>query len=114
MPIEGHPPVYPRRRGSEAAGRGGIPGGRRGHSTRPGVNVTYAVRHGRPADEILAATREGNADLIAMATHGRTGLSRVLFGSVAEAVLRNASVPVFLIRQPQPGPPGTCESIASG
>jgi nucleotide-binding universal stress UspA family protein len=71
-----------------------------------GVNVTYAVRHGRPADEILAAAREENADLIAMATLGRTGLGRVLFGSVAEAVLRHATVPVFLIRQPQTVPGG--------
>ena len=69
-----------------------------------GVNVTYAVRRGRPADEILAAAREDNADLIAMATHGRTGLGRVLFGSVAEAVLRHATVPVFLSRQPEPMP----------
>jgi nucleotide-binding universal stress UspA family protein len=65
-----------------------------------GVEVTWEVRRGRPDEEILAATREGAADLIAMATHGRTGLGRLLFGSVAEAVLRHASVPVFLIRQP--------------
>jgi hypothetical protein len=38
--------------------------------------------------------------MIAMATHGRTGVSRLLFGSVAEAVLRHATVPVFMIRQP--------------
>jgi len=65
-----------------------------------GVDTTWAVRHGRPADEILAATSESGADLIAMATHGRTGLGRLLFGSVAEAVLRRAPVPVFIIRQP--------------
>jgi nucleotide-binding universal stress UspA family protein len=66
-----------------------------------GVDTSWAIRHGRPADEILAAATESGADLIAMATHGRTGLGRLLFGSVAEAVLRRASVPVFLIRQPQ-------------
>jgi nucleotide-binding universal stress UspA family protein len=66
-----------------------------------GVDTSWAIRHGRPADEILAAATESSADLIAMATHGRTGLGRLLFGSVAEAVLRRASVPVFLIRQPQ-------------
>jgi nucleotide-binding universal stress UspA family protein len=65
-----------------------------------GVDTSWAIRHGRPADEILAAAQEGGADLIAMATHGRTGLGRLLFGSVAEAVLRHASVPVFMIREP--------------
>jgi nucleotide-binding universal stress UspA family protein len=65
-----------------------------------GVDTSWAVRRGRPADEILAAAKESGADLIAMATHGRTGLGRLLFGSVAEAVLRHAPVPVFMIRQP--------------
>ena len=66
-----------------------------------GVETAWEVRRGRPAEEILAAARERGADLIAMATHGRTGLGRLLFGSVAEAVLRHASVPVFMIRQPE-------------
>ena len=65
-----------------------------------GVDTSWAIRRGRPADEILSAAKEGGADLIAMATHGRTGLGRLLFGSVAEAVLRHAPVPVFMIRQP--------------
>jgi len=64
-----------------------------------GVEASWAIRQGRPADEILAAARESGADLIAMATHGRTGGGRLLFGSVAEAVLRHASVPLFMIRQ---------------
>ena len=65
-----------------------------------GVETAWAVRRGRPADEILAAAVESGADMIAMATHGRTGVGRLLFGSVAEAVLRQATVPVFMIRQP--------------
>jgi nucleotide-binding universal stress UspA family protein len=65
-----------------------------------GIDVSWQVRRGRPTEEILAAAREGHVDLIAMATHGRTGLGRLLFGSVAEGVLRHAPVPVFLIRQP--------------
>jgi nucleotide-binding universal stress UspA family protein len=65
-----------------------------------GVDVSSQVRRGQPADEILAAAREGQADMIAMATHGRTGLGRLLFGSVAESVLRQSPVPVFMIRQP--------------
>jgi nucleotide-binding universal stress UspA family protein len=65
-----------------------------------GVDTAWTVRRGRPADEILAAAEESGVDMIAMATHGRTGVGRLLFGSVAEAVLRRAPVPVFLMRQP--------------
>jgi nucleotide-binding universal stress UspA family protein len=65
-----------------------------------GVDTSWATRRGRPADEILAAAQESGADIIAMATHGRTGVGRLLFGSVAEAVLRRAPVPVFMIREP--------------
>jgi nucleotide-binding universal stress UspA family protein len=63
-----------------------------------GVRVHVQVRSGDPVLEILAAAREAGADLIAMTTHGRTGLGRLLFGSVAGAVLRRAGVPVFLMR----------------
>jgi nucleotide-binding universal stress UspA family protein len=79
-----------------------------------GVDTAWAIRRGRPADEILAAAQEGGADLIAMATHGRTGLGRLLFGSVAEAVLRRATVPVFMIRSPntvQAAPAAREESV---
>lgn len=61
-----------------------------------GLVVTTAVPHGVPAQEIVAATRPG--DLVVMATHGRGGLSRWFLGSVAEEVVRHASVPVMLIR----------------
>ncbi len=64
-----------------------------------GVRVTTAVRRGEPVTEILAGAREVDADLIAMTTHGRSGLRRLLFGSVAAAVLSQAEVPVFLMRQ---------------
>jgi nucleotide-binding universal stress UspA family protein len=64
-----------------------------------GIRADIEVRHGDPAGEIVAAADAGGADLIAMTTHGRSGLGRVLFGSVAEAVLRSAKIPVFLLRQ---------------
>jgi nucleotide-binding universal stress UspA family protein len=63
-----------------------------------GVDADWEVRHGRPATTILAAAKSFRADLIAMSTHGRGGLGRLLFGSVAEQVLRHADVPVFLMR----------------
>jgi nucleotide-binding universal stress UspA family protein len=55
-----------------------------------------AVRRGEAATEIVEAAADEHADLIAMTTHGRSGLSRLLFGSVAEAVLRQAETPIFL------------------
>jgi len=63
-----------------------------------GVRVETLVRGGEAAGEILAGARAAGADLIAMTTHGRTGLGRLLFGSIAEAVLRRADIPVFLMR----------------
>jgi nucleotide-binding universal stress UspA family protein len=64
-----------------------------------GVRVKALVRVGQAVSEIIAAANEAQADLIAMSTHGRGGLGRLLFGSVAEAVLRRAEIPVFLMRQ---------------
>ena len=64
-----------------------------------GVRVTIQVRSGEAVTEILAGAREVEADLIAMTTHGRGGLGRLLFGSIAEAVLRQAEIPVFMMRQ---------------
>jgi nucleotide-binding universal stress UspA family protein len=63
-----------------------------------GVKVESRVRRGHPAEEIVTAARETDADLIAMSTHGRGGLGRLVFGSVAQAVLRHADMPVFLMR----------------
>jgi nucleotide-binding universal stress UspA family protein len=64
-----------------------------------GVDVSCEVRRGMAASSILAAAKTVGADVIAMSTHGRSGLGRLLFGSVAEQVLRHADVPVFLMRQ---------------
>ena len=64
-----------------------------------GVRVTIQVRLGDAVGEILAGARECGADMIAMTTHGRGGLGRLVFGSIAEAVLRQAEIPVFLMRQ---------------
>jgi nucleotide-binding universal stress UspA family protein len=57
-----------------------------------------ALAEGDPAMEILARARELDVDLIAMATHGRTGLLRTLFGSVTQSVLQRSDRPVLLIR----------------
>jgi nucleotide-binding universal stress UspA family protein len=64
--------------------------------TGDGLTVDTEVRQGRVAREIVAAAQEG--DVIVMASHGRGGFSRWLLGSVAEDVVRHASVPVLLVR----------------
>jgi nucleotide-binding universal stress UspA family protein len=64
-----------------------------------GVRARTKVRCGEAVAEILAGARAAKADLIIMTTHGRTGFGRFLFGSVAEAVLRQANLPVFLMHQ---------------
>jgi universal stress protein A len=61
--------------------------------------ATTLIREGTPRQEILRAAADLGADLIVMGTHGRTGLAHLLFGSVAEHVVRHAPVPVFTIRQ---------------
>jgi nucleotide-binding universal stress UspA family protein len=63
-----------------------------------GVGVETEVAFGWPAERIGAAAAEGHADLIAMSTHARGGLDRLIVGSVADQVLRRAEVPVLLVR----------------
>jgi universal stress protein A len=66
----------------------------------PPRSLSVRVEAGEPSDTILHIAKDGGADLIVMGTHGRTGLSRLLIGSVAEAVLRRSVCPVLTIRVP--------------
>ena len=61
-----------------------------------GFNVTVEARTGKPIDEIVKVAAE-SFDLIVMATHGRTGLSKFVLGSVTEGVLRRSPCPVLVI-----------------
>ncbi len=61
-------------------------------------SVEHACLTGAPADAIVDFATANDVDLIVMGTHGRRGLSRILIGSVAEAVMRQASCPVITIR----------------
>ncbi|MFN8470853.1 MAG: universal stress protein [Anaerolineae bacterium] len=63
-----------------------------------GIRANTAVRDGPPAREILAACAETDAGLVVMATHGRTGMKRVIMGSVAMDVLRQGKLPVIVVR----------------
>jgi nucleotide-binding universal stress UspA family protein len=63
-----------------------------------GVNTRGEVIWGRAADGIMDYARTKQADLIIISTHGRSGLGRLAFGSVAEKVIRTASLPVLVVR----------------
>jgi nucleotide-binding universal stress UspA family protein len=63
-----------------------------------GLAATSVVREGDPAAEIVAEAGAADADLVIMATHGRSGLARALLGSVADGVLTHSPVPVVLLR----------------
>lgn len=63
----------------------------------PAVSYDIAIRVDPPLDGILAEARATEADLIVMGTHGRTGFRRLIIGSVTEAVMRHAKVPVIAV-----------------
>jgi nucleotide-binding universal stress UspA family protein len=67
-----------------------------------GVHAEAKVLTGNAADKIAEYARETNADLLVLCTHGRTGLSHVLMGSTAEAIVRQAPCPVLTLKQPMP------------
>lgn len=83
----------------------------RGIAPPPGspVPVERLLEQGDPAAAILQIARERQCDLIVLGTHGRTGLPRLLMGSVAEKVLREATCPVLVVKPPLPaeGSPST-------
>lgn len=61
-----------------------------------GFEVTTAVEFGKPLAEIQRYINERQVDLVAMATHGRKGLDRILHGSVAEQILHHVDIPLLL------------------
>ena len=61
------------------------------------IPIRTEVISGTPPEMIVEAAQAAGVDLVVMSTHGRSGLSRLIYGSVAEAVLRGARVPVLLI-----------------
>ncbi|NTW50972.1 MAG: universal stress protein [Chlorobiaceae bacterium] len=66
---------------------------------KQGLHADMKIVTGVPPDAIIKHAHEWFADLIIMGSHGRTGLMRILMGSVAEAVFRSAAVPVLLVKQ---------------
>lgn len=72
--------------------------------TVPTVECEHQSLLGTPDAEIVAYAADHGIDLIVMASHGRSGLPRLLMGSVAEGVLRKARCPVLIVKQPQAKP----------
>jgi nucleotide-binding universal stress UspA family protein len=62
------------------------------------VRVRVVVEYGHPADKILAQVRAQNADMLVMRTHGRSGIERLVLGSVAQRVITRCQVPMVLVR----------------
>lgn len=60
----------------------------------------HLLLQGDPAAEVVRAAEDENAEMIVLGTHGRTGLARLLMGSVAEQVVRHAPCPVLIVRDP--------------
>jgi nucleotide-binding universal stress UspA family protein len=66
--------------------------------TEKGFETTTRVAHGPVVEEIIRQAERSQASLIAMASHGRTGLSQVFYGSIAAGVLNRVDRPLLLIR----------------
>ena len=62
-----------------------------------GIAYEFITKSGREDEEIIGFAQKEKVDLIVIGTHGRTGIERVFFGSVAEKVLRHSPFPVFII-----------------
>ena len=68
------------------------------------LQLRYSVKQGAPAVEILGAASEMKVDAVVMGTHGRKGFDRLLVGSVAEKVLRDAPCTVIIVKPKVDGP----------
>jgi nucleotide-binding universal stress UspA family protein len=71
------------------------------HPADPRINVRHVLLEGDPAAEIVRYAEESAVDLIVMGTHGRSGLERLLMGSVAEKVMRDAPCSVLVVKLPR-------------
>ena len=65
-----------------------------------GIRTSSRIITGKPAECLVDYVHKRNFELIIMATHGRSGISRWIFGSVADRLLRSSSIPVLLVRPP--------------
>ena len=78
------------------------------------THVKTSVWYGAPARSVVDAAEAQKADLIVMTSHGRSGISRLIMGSVAESVLRGTTTPILLLRAARAGvflPDGTAQRV---
>ena len=68
-----------------------------------GIATERLLLHGEPLPQLIAAVRDSGADLVVMGTHGRTGVSALYLGSVAQGMVRAVHVPVLVVPAPLPG-----------
>ena len=66
---------------------------------KKGLSADILILRGNPCDSIIEQANTWGADLVIMGSHGRTGLTRLLMGSVAEAVFHSLDIPVLLVKQ---------------
>ena len=74
-----------------------------------GIDYAHHYLRGNPSEQILKFAEQEKVDLIVIGSHGRTGISRLLLGSVAEEVVRRAACPVLTVKQPVPEEAGAQE-----
>lgn len=85
----------------------------RTYAEASGIEITTATTSGRPARQILAYAEENDIDRIVMGTHGRSGLARLLLGSLSDLVSGQSSVPVTSVPEPITTEPGGTSSRES-
>lgn len=73
--------------------------------TQQGVEYEHRLLVGAPATELVRLAAEVDAEFIVIGSHGRRGVSRLILGSVAEAVMRSATCPVLVLKHPRGGKP---------
>ncbi len=71
------------------------------HAVEWGLEATPLVWEGEPADAILAAAASEGADIIVIGSSGKSGVGRILLGSVSDDVIRRSPVPVMVVRAPR-------------
>jgi nucleotide-binding universal stress UspA family protein len=69
----------------------------------PGLEPRYLLREGDPAAVIEQVVREQHCDLVVLGTHGRTGLDRLLMGSIADQIIRRCPCPALVVKYPGAG-----------
>jgi nucleotide-binding universal stress UspA family protein len=81
--------------------------------TLVGVAYVHHFIEGEPSVQICALAKSAHIDLIVMSSHGRTGFARLVMGSIAENVVRNATCPVLIVRQPNTDQADTKLNVAA-